>query len=355
MKREIIKTEALIGGTFNQKIEKITFLEGDKSKVIVRKESDYFNNDLIKEITFLNSLDKNLKKHFPEVLAFQIDKLPIFYEMPFYNLPTLRDAISEGMVDARLAMEILRKILVFMFEEVFSKNLGERNSDYLSKTTFNRIESRYTELKKESSLIKRFLEAKRIVISGVEYKNVSELLEILKKNKGVQQILTPKKTHLMHGDFHFDNFLVDTKNLDNFILLDPRGEHEGYAYDYDLGKLWFSFHGKYDLLTLDLFDLKYSIGESNSTIEVTSFEYKDSKIFRVLKDLERNKQELLELCKKYLKEPNLEFQILFNEAIHFCALAPFQIKKDGIERVAIAKYLLGVKLLNELFDLMGIK
>lgn len=345
MSRRVLKIEKLEGGTFNQKIEKVTFLEEGASQTIVRKEAKNMSSGLIKEINFLKDLDEELKVHFPQILDSQVERLPIFYEMPFYELRTLRELISKGEIKAEACIEIIKNILVFMFEKVYTQNLENNYKDYLLKTVFSRIEERFEALKKESLLIKKFVEAKKIIISGKEYKNIPELLNILKKDQNLLETLIPKKIHRIHGDFHFDNFLVDPGNINNFILIDPRGETNGYSYDYDLGKLWFSFHGKYDLLTQDLFKLKYELWDS--VINVPIFEHEKSVQLRILEEIYSQRQRLIDLCKKYVSDQNLESQILFNEAIHFCALAPFQIKNDNIEKVAIGKYLTGVKLLNQ--------
>lgn len=348
MDRKILSRQKLIGGTYNQTIEKITLLEDQKQSVIVRKQSALPNPGLAKEVEFLISLEAELKEHFPRVLNFNQNNAPIYYEMPFYQGLTLKEAISKGQISVELCLTIIKDILHFMFKKVFSKNLETTKDDYLMKTVFSRVKERYKELSKVSPIMRSFIESKVIVIEGRNYKNVLEILENIQKEKSIMGCLTPKRTHMIHGDFHFDNFIINPENPERFILIDPRGEKRGYSYDYDLGKLWFSFHGKYDLLTQNLFKLEYDLKESK--IIIKKFKYTPSRAFKFLSQIYDHRQELLELCKKYLDEPRLEDQILFNEAIHFCALAPFQLKNDGIEKVAIGKYITGVKLLNDFME-----
>jgi hypothetical protein len=55
----------------------------------------------------------------------------------------------------------------------------------------------------------------------------------------------------IHGDLHFQNILIG-KEPSDFLLADPRGDLEGLDIYYDLGKLWHSFNGKYDLIHTDI-------------------------------------------------------------------------------------------------------
>lgn len=343
-----LKIEKLNGGTFNQKIFKIIEKENGLETIIIRKESNQFNSDLIKEIQFLNLLNSRIKKNFCEVKKFQIDTLPVFYEMPFYNMQDMGQNIIKGEKNSEYYLSVLSNILNFMFKEVFSKNEKNTSKNYLDKTIFSRINERYKQLKKISPILKNFIEAKKIIINGKEYQNIPQLLENIKREKNLLEKLTPKKTHMIHGDFHFGNFLINNKDPSKFILIDPRGEINDYAYTYDLGKLWFSFHGKYDLIHKGLFNLNYSFENKKAMID--TFEYTSPKAVKIFNELYDKRKLLIDICKKYLSEDNIEEQILFSEATHFCAIAPFNLKNDGIEKEAVGRYLTAVKLLNEFMN-----
>src|SRR3989338_2683985 len=153
---------------------------------------------------------------------------------------------------------------------------------------------------------------------------------------------------MIHGDFHFDNFLIDTKNSDNFILIDPRREKRGYDYTYDLGKLWHSFHGLYDFIHEGKFKLDYTIDEKK--FFVSSFGPEIHQAMDTYKYIYQHRQILIDMVTQLLGEKNAEEQILFSEAVHFCSLAPLHLLNDGIEKGPICRYLTGVKLINELFE-----
>lgn len=156
------------------------------------------------------------------------------------------------------------------------------------------------------------------------------------------------------SSFGFQNRLVDLnqKTKYNFILTDPRGELNGSDLYYDLGKLWHSFHGLYDFMHEDLFDVKVRVQDSNVTARL---EFEDIPAFSEYKRIH-------ELFPKWLKEypplcedPYWEMRTLLAEAAHFCSVMPFHLKMDNVEKRAIALYLTGVKLLNEFVEKYKIK
>ena len=342
MEKEEIR-EPLEGGTTNQTTEKIS--RGDVS--VVRKESEHLNKELIKEIQFTLDLDDEDKKHFPEVLEYSLEP-PVFYEMPFYEIKTIRNSILDEEINAEKSIVIIKNILKYMFEKIFSKNVEDSNLNLLDKTIFSRIKKRQSQLAEEFEIIRDFVKAKKIIIEGKEYMNILEMIEKISSSEEILKRITPKKTHMIHGDFHFDNILIDPKNPDNFILIDTRGEKEGYDYAYDLGKLWHSFHGMYDMIHKENFELEYEL--QDETMVVKKFKLNNNIFIDVCNEIYGRKEEFLKICKEYTNEEDTELQILFSEAAHFCALAPFQLLNNGIEKYPIGRYLTGVKLMNEMIN-----
>ena len=348
MAEEILKVMDLDGGTYNQTTRKITKIEDGEKNVVVRKESNFLNKSLINEIRFLLSLEQKVKSHLPEVRKYQINKLPVFYEMPYYNLKSLKKNIIMGNVNSAYCVRVIQNILNFTFKDIFSKNIQRNSPDILIKRTILRVNQRHKQLCKVSSIMKPFIKAKSFIIEGKEYKNIPKMIDWFTERPKLIKKLTPKKTHMIHGDFHFDNFLIDTKNPAKFILLDPRGETNGFDYGYDLGRLWWSFHGLYDLIQEWSFDVEYKI--SDNMINASIFKPRKSKALKVYQNIYTKRDKFIGICTKHLREDNIELQILFNEAMHFCAIAPFHLKNDGVEKEMTCRYIMAVKLLNEFID-----
>lgn len=100
---------------------------------------------------------------------------------------------------------------------------------------------------------------KKIIINGIEYEGLYTLL-----NKLLPEIYkicdqTINYVSIIHGDVAFSNILISPKSM-IFKLIDPRGNFgidTIYGdYRYDLAKLRHCYHGRYDEIINDLFDIK---------------------------------------------------------------------------------------------------
>jgi hypothetical protein len=153
---------------------------------------------------------------------------------------------------------------------------------------------------------------------------------------------------MIHGDLHFQNMLVD-EELDGFILADPRGELEGGDIYYDLGKLWHSVNGKYDLIHTDIASTQLHIGlDKNINLKV------DFGPKYLIESYDRIKIGLEKIITKYpiAQDPNHLTKIKLSEFMHFSSLMYFHLKNDSEEARALTIYaqaiLLGKKLLDEI-------
>jgi choline kinase len=330
----------LIGGS-GAKLRKI---------VIVRKE--VFGEGVTKlsnEIKWLLSLPEDLRKYFPKIVGYKITKSYAYMDTIYYNLPSLRRMLFDGIINADKAMEILLNLLEFMFKNIYSKVYGKGGLEWLYKLHFERISNRWHTTITRAPVFRRVLKAKKIILNGKELINAPILIQSIKARPKLLEELAPRIITMVHGDLHFQNILIkpDDNSKYNFILTDPRGELNGSDPIYDIGKLWHSFHGLYDFMHEDLFDIKLRM--SNDVVQAelkimdmkSLYEYK--KICEQFPKLLENFHPLNEMY------DNWKMRTLFTEAIHFCTLMPFHLKGDGKEERAIAMYLTGVKILNDLY------
>jgi len=126
---------------------------------------------------------------------------------------------------------------------------------------------------------------------------------------------------------------------EKFVLLDPRGTNS-YDVFYDLGKLFHSVHGKYDLIREGLF----SVEEKGSGISFSFDKELGEKYSKIY-------ESLLTVLEKRCLEDNWMMKALFSEACHFSSVIPFQLVGDEKEEVALACYLNGVVFLNEVYEM----
>ena len=336
----------LRSGTHHSKV----FIEPQNNKKLntVRKESDKNFIDMKKEIKFLISLNKKQLEHFPDILDYSLKEDTIFYTMPFYTMPTLRDSIFNSSIKIDLHINLINKILNFLVNQIYSVNLiNLPDENFLRMAHINRVKNRLLSLLSVDHRLKEIIQCDDLEINGKLYVNVLPIIEELLTNDDLHKKLIPPKTHMIHGDFHFDNILVNDQkvNSNSFILIDPRGESSGYDYSYDLGKLWHSSHGKYDLLHEGLFSIDYDLNKSNNNIYM---KFKTDNKFKRLNIINDALPELISSFDFFNVDNNWFLKTCFSEAMHFCSLAPFHIN-NNID-FAIGRYAIGVILINNFIN-----
>lgn len=211
----------------------------------------------------------------------------------------------------------------------------------------DRVLSRLVEISDKSETLKRLVNCDRIVINGTEYRNIKEIFEEIRGRKSFIKSVNPRDLVMIHGDLHFQNILIYSGTDTGFILVDPRGERKGSDIYYDMGKLWHSFHGKYDFIHTDQFKLSLSfdngIADANYRITNTFIERVYDEIY----------EKFLKMVTKYdfiRNDADWEMKALFAEAAHFCSVSTFHIGKTETSDRPVVLYLVGVRLINEFYD-----
>jgi hypothetical protein len=242
-------------------------------RLIVKKEDDGAGRKkLVNEINWLLGLPPELKPYFSEVLAYDTESEKVYFDVPYYGSRNLREHILAGHFDSDTAISFLENLLDWMFANVYSRKIGDAPGTWLVEKHINRVLDRLVECSNKSEILARLVSADRIRINGVLYKNIKELYTDLADRADIIDILKPHDLVMIHGDLHFQNILIYNETDTGFMLVDPRGELLGSDVYYDMGKLWFSFHGKYDFIHTDQFklDLSWEDGLPNAKIDITN-------------------------------------------------------------------------------------
>lgn len=222
--------------------------------MVVKKESDGEGRDkLINEIKWTSSIPKDLKLYFSEVLEYDIESQRVIYNVPYYGSRNLREHIFDGHLDAEAACTFIEGLLDWMFKNVYSRKINPTPDGWVMDKHINRVLGRLPECSEKCEELGRIIDADKVIINGVEYRNIRELYTMLSSMDELLDMLRPKELVMIHGDLHFQNILLSNQTDTSFILVDPRGEIEGSDIYYDLGKLWHSFHAKYDFIHSDQF------------------------------------------------------------------------------------------------------
>ena len=335
---DLLELAMMAGGSFS-KTSKMA--KGKNNQSIIRKEVTPLGEEkLIDEINWIISLPKEVARHFPEIISHNINKEPTYFEMPHYDYPTLRTLLLEENLNANDALGILENVFNFMFKEVYHEK-RETAKNYLPKVHLRKIFARLIQTKNMVYMFREIIDAEKLVINGVEYENILPLTTKIYQHWEMTKLLTPAYTSRTHGDLHFDNILINN-DTNEFILIDPRGNFDYDVY-YDLGKIWHSCHGLYDFIHSGKFDLEKDGKDF-------TYKFEDSDSYQTYKELLEGLPKLLLQHDDITEDPLWELRTLFSEASHFASVAPFQLKMDGKEDVAILCYLKGVELMNSIYD-----
>jgi hypothetical protein len=203
------------------------------------------------------------------------------------------------------------------------------------------------ECAEKSELLGRIVEAERVEINGVGYRNVRELFTKLSGMWDFIKLLNPERLVMIHGDLHFQNILLYNGADTGFMLVDPRGEKHGSDIYYDMGKLWHSVHAKYDFTHTDQF--KYELSFDGGT-PVASYSFTNAFAEGVYDEIYKKLRGMVAKYDFIRNDPRWEMKALFAEAAHLCSVSAFHVGKTGTAGRAAVLYLAGVKLINEFFD-----
>lgn len=328
----------LVGGSF----------AGLSKAHLVKKSADTLGNEkLIGEIKWLLALPPHLKSKFPMVLDYKIGKDNSSFLMPFYNLENLRKKIVSGKFSSKESLYFLEKILSFCFENLYETKRQKAPENWVFHKHFERVRQRFEKIKTIAPFDK-LLQVSSLVINGKNYENLPQLVDKLYQFEQETHFFQPKELVMIHGDLHFQNMLIDEQK-DDFILADPRGDEASDLF-YDLGKLWHSCNGLYDLIHTDIALAK--ITQQNSQNFVFDFIISDDKgILQTYAEIKKKLFDLLE--SKFLQNnENWLLKTLFAEAMHFASLMYFHLKYDTIENRSLCLYLQAVLLCTELLKIL---
>jgi hypothetical protein len=264
----------------------------------------------------------------------------------YYGSRNLREHIFVGHFDSDGAVAFLENLLDFMFSKVYSRKISDAPDNWIMEKHINRVLDRLVECSEKSEILAKIIAADRVIIDGIEYKNIKELFTDLSGRTEFLEILKPRDLVMIHGDLHFQNILLYNETDTGFMLVDPRGELLGSDVYYDMGKLWHSFHGKYDFYHTDQYrlDLSWENGVPSAKIEITN-----TLIEKVYDEIYEKFPGMITKYDIIRNDPNWEMKALFAETSHFCSVATFHIGKTANKERAVVLYLTGVRLINEFY------
>ena len=314
-----------------------------EKRLLIRKDARGEGvSKLVDEIKWLENLDDDISYKFPKVIDSYISEDYSWFDMPYYDLPNLRKCLLSGYFNEIDFKVYINKILSFVFDEVYSQKFQAPKSSWMHETHYDRVYTRLNQLESRAGAFQEILSAEYVYINGLKYKNLRDMIQSIEASESINNIVRPSCLYRIHGDLHFQNMLIDKEN-DDFILADPRGEMEGSDIFYDMGKLWHSVNGLYDLIHTDIAHSEMNI---TNNIEI-KINYGSDKLLVLYSNLKAILLESLNAHETFSSDVNAVMKMEFNEVMHFSSVMPFHIMNNGDENRAISLYCSSVIIAND--------
>lgn len=324
-------------------------------RMLIRKQADEIGRQkLINEILWLQNLPTEISRVFPKVIDCDIVSPTVWFDMPWYNIPSLRKKILLGDIEVCEICENISNVLDFVFKKVYINKIGPAPENWVIQSHIKRVYDRLILVCASSKMMAKLIAAKTITINGKDYENLPSLFFKVTQCRKLLHIVGPTEMRMIHGDLHFQNILYGpNEEGTQFILADPRGEIQGSDIFYDIGKLWHSFNGLYDCIHTDQFNLltQFSPDEMHMSAEFSFFNPQWTQKYTQIGEFIQRKVLDYTLIKS---DKNWRLKAHFAELMHFSSVMIFHLKGTLDEPRASAMYLTAVRLMNEFFDIYGI-
>jgi hypothetical protein len=208
---------------------------------------------LLQEINYYNRLPKELTVYFPRMLEAQLGK-DVSYTIEYYGYKTLSEYLVFYEVPKPVWQQVLVKILS-IHKAFASRTHPPVDTDRVYDFYWNKTQQRLQD-RSRLAAIAPLLDAHTVFINGTPYPGWIACKSALQHQ--LRRIAARCTPTMIHGDLCCGNILYDPRtSLIKFI--DPRGEffEEGCHGDprYDIAKLLHSFHGGYDFILHEMYQL----------------------------------------------------------------------------------------------------
>ncbi|GLU45862.1 phosphotransferase [Nocardiopsis ansamitocini] len=340
---DVVVGGALAGGSYARTYIRLHPASGLRT---VRKEAVGAGAEkLADEVGWLHGLERNARRHFPEVVESRIETYGVSVDLVHHHLPTLRRLILSGDIDEAEAARWARRTLAALRRDVYPVAPLPAPADYVRRTHLDRIRGRLAQAANALPERRRLWTAAEVTVNGVVLRGLRQLVDDLERDPAVLDMLTPERLVRTHGDPHFDNILIDRDNH-RFLLIDPRG-NSGYDVAYDLGKIWHSVNSLYDLIHDGLVEV-------DAGDDAIDYAFTSPRLVAFYHDVRERLLDWFLASDWSQDDAHWFFKVRLAEAAHMCSVMPFHIVRDRPDTVALACYARGLELINGFYtDVMA--
>lgn len=349
--------------------------ESDKKMYIkeIKKDIQGVENGFSKFYYEIEHIKKNNKVHkdlYPRIYHINDakDKYTVAMEYCFDGI-TLADLLRNRNVTQEYVNNSIKYILDDLFDNVYKKNDGNPNKDYIKDNYTGRIKRRLMGLREIeivnvygfSNKLYKMMEC-GFVLNGEYYPPIFEYINFIENDNSLINRLQIEYTTDSHHDLIPGNILVKIdenykSRITDFRLIDPRGEGEtggeNRHYTYDIGKLLLGAD------TLDIFRIfngkisdklyRYECIENNGIVDEFKLEFDTNS--PIVEKYNSTTEFIWEYLKNkaVINESDI-LRFLFSQACMYHPDVPCRIIDESDEEMAICMYLRGTMLIRGFMD-----
>ena len=329
-----------------------SFASLDRQHLVKKIATGSGYDKLVNEIDWLLSLNNPISSFFPQVLNTVRTSTEVSFEMPWYNYSNLRKNILTGRFSASTAWNFMIPVVSFLERNLYSSVFDRKpDFDWFCSIHIQRVLSRLSSVYLDSSVLKSVIDYQYVLINNQKFLNLPQALHLIFSKVSFLRSLCPPTLCMIHGDLHFQNILCGNPYTDSgFLLADPRGDLNGSDIFYDMGKLWHSFNGLYDLIHTDLYDVSFSITDKC----VLSLNFPDQSLLNAYGSIKQLAYEYFDNSFLNTSQSSWYAKTLFAECMHFSSVLPFHLNNKKSDRRALALYIRATQLCNEFISIFNL-
>lgn len=299
---------------------------------VVEIDSDGLGYDkLYEQWRWIFNFNRLYPRVFPDVKYMAIEKNKAWYDMAYFNMPTLRDSIINNDI-SEIQPQLIGDVLAY--GNIIAKPVEDYEPLHFTDYFMDEHISKWFQRLK---CMKTFdiITNENLHVNGKKVKSIGHIAEQIINDEELLDLLNPEVYYISHGDFTLQNVLTDDYEI---RIIDPRGGKPDSIY-YDISKLFQSTHGKYDLLYEGNVEYEVSDNPDHFNFTIKEHEEKFELIYNILKQLIPNYYPVHE-----------EWEIIAKifEGSHFISMAPFRLKEMPIR--AELTHAIGLKILTEALE-----
>lgn len=286
---------------------------------------------LYEQWLWMFNFNKKYPRVFPDVKFMTVEKNKAWYDMAYFNMPTLRDSIIKNSIE-EIQPQLIGDVLAY--GTIIAKPVEDYDPRYFDSYFEDEHLNKWF---KRLECMKTFniLTNKNLHVNGKKVKTIYQIAQQISEDEELLELLNPSMYYNSHGDFTLQNVLTDDYEI---RVIDPRGGKPDSIY-YDISKLFQSTHGKYDLLYEGNVEYEVSDNPDHFNFNIKEHEEKFELAYNILRQI---------IPLYYPVHEEWEIIAKIFEGSHFISMAPFRLKEMPIR--AELTHAIGLKILTEALE-----